>query len=472
MRALPENSRHALAATVALVAALLWMYRDTAAAMVTIWSSSDTFAHAYLVPPIVLWLIWRRRAEVAAVPLRPAPWVLLPMAALSLAWLLGELVAVNALTQFAMTALVVLTIPAVLGIGVARELMFPLAFLFFAVPMGEFMLPFLMQWTADFVVLAVRLSGIPIHQEGMLLVIPSGRWSVVEECSGVRYLIASLMVGTLFAYLNYRSNRRRWIFVGVSILVPIVANWLRAYMIVMIGHLSDNRLAVGVDHLIYGWVFFGIVIAIMFAIGARWAEPPEAAPAAAAGSAPVPAGAPATGRAWVVAGVAAALLMLPHLALTAIERAESRATPSLVLPASASSWAASGDSVPWTPSFANPAVERDALYRDGAREVGAYVAYYRNQDYGSKLVTSQNQLVRTNNHLWNHIAGGTREVEQDGRAMKFRWSLYRGQGGGEAGRMLLVWQTYWIDGRWIAGDIMAKLVGALHRLAEDSLVRT
>jgi len=39
--------------------------------------------------------------------------------------------------------------------------------------------------------------------------------------------------------------------------VPIIANWLRAYMIVMIGHLSGNKLAVGVDHLIYGWLFFG-----------------------------------------------------------------------------------------------------------------------------------------------------------------------------------------------------------------------
>jgi hypothetical protein len=43
-------------------------------------------------------------------------------------------------------------------------------------------------------------------------------------------------------------------------------------MIVMIGHLSDNTLAVGVDHLIYGWVFFGIVIMAMFWIGARWRE--------------------------------------------------------------------------------------------------------------------------------------------------------------------------------------------------------
>jgi exosortase/archaeosortase family protein len=125
----------------------------------------------------------------------------------------------------------------------------------------------------DFTIAALQATGIPVYREGLNFVIPSGSWSVVEACSGVRYLIASFMVGTLFAYLNYNSWKRRAGFMLISIVVPIVANWLRAYMIVMIGHLSGNTLAVGVDHLIYGWVFFGVVIMIMFMIGARWSEP-------------------------------------------------------------------------------------------------------------------------------------------------------------------------------------------------------
>jgi exosortase len=112
-----------------------------------------------------------------------------------------------------------------------------------------------MQWTADATVFGLRLSGIPVYHEGQHLVIPSGSWAVVEACSGVRYLIASLTVGTLFAYLTYQSLKRRLIFVALSIIVPVIANWARAYMIVMLGHLSGNKLAVGVDHLIYGWVF-------------------------------------------------------------------------------------------------------------------------------------------------------------------------------------------------------------------------
>ena len=139
-------------------------------------------------------------------------------------------------------------------------------------PLGEVLVPTLMDWTATFTVAALRASGVPVYQEGNFLVIPSGMWSIVEACSGLRYLIASLMVGCLYAYLSYRSPGRRVAFIAASLVLPIFANWLRAYMIVMLGHLSNNRLAVGVDHLIYGWIFFGLVMVLLLWIGSRWRE--------------------------------------------------------------------------------------------------------------------------------------------------------------------------------------------------------
>src|SRR5206468_6688395 len=117
-----------------------------------------------------------------------------------------------------------------------------------------------------------------VFREGNYFTIPSGSWSVVEACSGVRYLIASFMVGTLYAYLSYRSTARRAAFIAASLVVPIVANWLRAYMIVMLGHLTNNRLAVGADHLVYGWIFFGIVMALLFWIGSRWRQDEDPLP--------------------------------------------------------------------------------------------------------------------------------------------------------------------------------------------------
>src|SRR5262245_40296223 len=270
-----ETPRAWLVTAAALAFALAWIvfgYWRTGAAMVGIWARSDTFAHGFLVAPISAWLVWRARASLLEVAPQPSWWVLVPFAGAGAGWLLGELGTVNAVSQFAFVAMLVLAVPAVIGTRAARRIAFPLAFLFFAVPVGEFLMPKLMEWTADITVMALRLTGIPVYREGQNFHIPSGNWSVVEACSGVRYLIASLVIGTLYAYLTYRSTMRRAVFIGFSILVPVIANWARAYMIVMIGHLSGNTLAVGVDHLIYGWLFFGLVIVLMFWIGARWRD--------------------------------------------------------------------------------------------------------------------------------------------------------------------------------------------------------
>ena len=55
--------RHALPALVLVIVWILACYASTAMGMVRIWSKSETFAHGCVVPPIVLWLIWRRRAD-------------------------------------------------------------------------------------------------------------------------------------------------------------------------------------------------------------------------------------------------------------------------------------------------------------------------------------------------------------------------------------------------------------------------
>lgn len=460
--------RGTVLALVLLIAGVLLLYRDTAAAMVAIWSRSDTFTHAFLVPPIVLWLVWRQRHELAAQTPRPSAWLLPPIALAGFGWLLGDMATVNALTQLALVGLLVLCVLAVVGVRASRPIWFPLGFLFFAVPVGDFLMPTLMTWTADFTVAALRLSGIPVYREGLNLIIPSGAWSVVEACSGVRYLIASLMVGTLYAYLNYRSTRRRLVFVGVALLVPIVANWLRAYMIVMLGHLSGNKLAVGVDHLIYGWVFFGVVVLAMFAIGSRWADAPLDVGTASAAAAPGagPAG-PSAAALWTVAMAATLLFALPHVAARLADEAVATAAPRLAAIEPAPGWqVVANEEGDWKPAFVEPAAELQQRFASPEGEVGLYLAYYRRQDYERKLVSSQNVLVRSNDRRWAVAARGLATVDVPGGAVTLRTARLRpaSLGGAPDSSRLAVRQLYWVDGRLLHRDAAARMWGALYRL--------
>ena len=441
-----------------VIASLCGLYWETLVAMVTIWNRSETFAHAFLVLPISLWLVWRERQSLQGVTPRSEPWMLVPMAVMALLWWLGNAVSVNAVTQFAFVALLVLAIPATLGVPLARRIAFPLVFLFFMVPVGDFMLPRLMEWTADFTIGALQLTGIPVYREGLQFVIPSGSWSVVEACSGVRYMIASFMVGSLYAYLNYVSTKRRLIFCVVSLVVPLVANWLRAYMIVMIGHLSGNTLAVGVDHLIYGWVFFGIVIMLMFMIGARWADPWQA-PAGPMAFGARPAGfVESAGRQWGVVATAVLLLAAPH----GVNHQQEKATTQSVLPLTLPVFKAAAtvpSSIGLEPSFHNPTSLASQSYAVGNASVTVHVAYYRQQRPGSKLVTSVNQLVSADDVTWLRLAGQTRDVTVAGRHMGWRVTeLMKGSAAvtGERQRVE-VRQIYWVGGHYTASDTQATL---------------
>jgi len=461
----------ALPSLMLAIAAVVLLYWSTAAGMVGIWMRSETFMHAFLVPPISAWLLWRERARLAAITPRPSAWVLLPMAAVAVLWLLGELAAVNAVTQLAFTAMVVLAVPAVLGTRVARAAAFALAFLFFAVPLGEFLLPALMQMTADFTIAALRLSGIPVYREGLMFVIPSGQWSVVEACSGVRYLIASFMVGTLYAYLMYRSTRRRIIFMGVSLLMPLLANWVRAYLIVLLGHLSNNRIATGVDHLIYGWLFFALVIFLLFAAGLRWSEPPAPPVTPAATPADSAPGSRPSVRATLA--VAASLILLaavPPWVMRELARRESTAAPTLLAPATlAAGWsvAAADAGASWKPRLDNPSALVDAVYRkEGLSPVGLYVAYYRQQDGLRKLSDANALLARSEDKRWSRVVEGRQHVATGARSVDLRTAELRPRDelGSSGDSRVFAWQVYWVAGRFTSSDAMAKAWVALARL--------
>lgn len=460
----PAHWRLPLAVLGLVLLVLLWQYRVTFTTMVGIWERSGTFAHAFLVPPIALWLVWRQREVLARLNPKPQPWMLLPVAVCGLGWLVGEIAGVNAITQLAVTALLVLAVPAVLGWAVTRALVFPLCFLFFMVPIGEFVMPTMMDWTADVTVFALRAIGIPVYREGLQFVIPSGSWSVVEACSGVRYLIASFMVGTLFAYLNYNSTKRRVAFVLFSLAVPIVANWGRAVMIVLLGHYSGNKLAVGVDHLVYGWVFFGVVIGIMFVVGARWAEPELPLPPLSAADR-AQAAQTTSPLSWWAAAALMLVLGAPPLVAHGLQDAVVKA-PTLRLPELAGV-AADHEAQPLhQPSFENPRAQASRVYGQGDQAVTVHVAYYRQQTYGRKLVNSQNALITSEDKIWRQVGRGSVRVTVDGQPVALRTAELRSGSlaGTFAGQALQVRQVYWVNGRLTASDHIAALLGVAGQL--------
>jgi exosortase A len=455
--------RRAVAVLVTLACAV-WVfawYRETTFSIVRIWERSETFAHGFVVVPIFAYLIWRDWAALARLPIRPFWPALAGLVVAGAAWLAGDAGSVLALSQFAIVAMVPLLIWALLGTAVVRELAFPLAFLFFAVPFGDFLVPTLIDWTAELTIVALKLSGVPVFREGAHFQIPTGRWVVVDACSGIRYLIASMMVGCLYAYLTYRSLRRRLLFIGFSILVPIVANWLRAYMIVMIGHLSGNKLAVGVDHIIYGWIFFGVVMAFMLLVGSRWREDLGERPAS------TPSAASSLGVGWRpdarFVGMVVAVLVLVSIwkpVDAMLESSNGVGRGALAAIDGANGWTEDHGLISsWQPEFRDPTFLRHQTFLKDGRRVGLYVGYYRHQSQGSELIGWHNEMVTPENKRWIKAGGGERVVALGGDALRVRTAELVGDG-----MRVQAFQWYWIGGRITSSDHIAKLYTTLDRL--------
>lgn len=452
-----------VAVLVLLLVAVTGLYYPTASSIVAIWQRSETFAHGFLIVPICLWLIWEKRKGLER--LQPLS-ALTPLALaipIGLLWLIANLVDTLVVQQFAYVGLLTVVIWATIGHRVARYLAFPILFLFFAVPVGQGLVYPLMEFTADFTVGALELTGIPVYREGTFFTIPSGRWSVIEACSGVRYLIASVTLGVLFAYLTYSRWWKRALFVLASILVPIVANGVRAYMIVMIGHLSDMKLAVGVDHLIYGWVFFGVIVTIMFVIGSLWRDPPAGLPAPRNRRHSEP----ARGR------LLAVLLLTPFaagvwplMAYTVVDGDSAVATVAVESPQAAGGWslAEATEYWDWRPRIVGPDGEAYAVYEQERELVSLYLGIYRMQRQGAEVVSSANVMVPEKHPVWTDWKIEPYAIEIGDSAFRVEQHHLSSR----SGQRLLVWTWYRVGGQHTSNEYWAKAIEAASRVTGAS----
>jgi len=418
------------------------------------WSDSETYSHGFVIAPISLWLAWRQRARLAQIGISPSllgvP-VLLAGVAL---WVLGELSEVNVARYLGIVTTVPGLVLTCFGPALTRALAFPLAFLYFMIPFGEAMIPWLMDRTADATVVALRLTGIPVYREGLFFTLPTGRWSVVEACSGLRYVIAALVLSTVFAHLNFRRGWKGIAFVLIALAISVVANWMRAYLIVMIGHLTDMRYGVGDDHVVYGWIFFGLVMLAVFWMGMRYADPVPAAGGPAAGAAVADSfDAARPGRGRLAAGIACLLsaVLAAQVGVDAARHITVRVDAAGLLAAGLSPYEPGAIDI--EPVYEGTSAVLKGRIGGGTAPLQVYVAYFARQHDTGEMIRWGNEVLRLDDKKWGTFAQRMLTVAGEGGSFEVRERLVRS---GTDAR--LVWSWYTVAGRSTASERAAKLL--------------
>jgi len=442
---------------VSIILLIPLIFLDTTLAMAHVWTVNETFTHGYLIFPISLWLIWQKRNAIAQVQVHSEPGVFILLMPLLLLWFVGNTVDVQIAQQLAMIAMIPIIVWLTLGRRVLYAALFPLLFLFFAAPVGQSLIPVMMDFTAQFTITLIKIVGVPIYQDGLSFTLPTGSWSVVEECSGVRYLIASMALGTIYAYITYSSYYKRSVFILFAILIPILGNGLRAFGIVMLGHFSGMKLATGADHLIYGWIFFGFLIFAMFYIGSFWADPIEKQVKPTGEVAPQK-----LGFNTYLPGLLV-IICLFSIKLVAYQMAQQQpSTPdnlSINLAEDFQGWQYAPEmSLGWTLDVAGADTTIERSYRFGGDLVQINIAFYHHQRQGAEAVSTRNRLTDPLKGRWKLIHS---TEFQESRLYIRESELRKGE------QKLLVWTWYRIGDKLTPNRYIAKLFDAYNQIFLD-----
>jgi exosortase A len=265
---LPESWRSPLLRLALAWGGLITLTRGDWSEMARQWWYASTYNHILLVPPILAWLVLQRWPELRK--LSPRTWWpgLGFVVGGLLVWWVGTSLGINTVGQLGAVVLLQVGLAALLGPRVAAGLFFPLAYMFFLIPFGDEIVPALQAITARLAVTLTQASGVPVVIDGVLIDTPVGLFKVAEACSGVKFLVAMIALGTLVAHLCFASWKRRAIFMAAAVVVPVLANGVRAWGTIYIAQSQGVEFAAGFDHIVYGWIFFALVMIAV--LGASW----------------------------------------------------------------------------------------------------------------------------------------------------------------------------------------------------------
>ncbi len=367
------------------VGLLLLFWRD-AADMAAIWWNSSTFNHCLLIVPILVWLVLQRKELLA--DLHPQPWTpaLLYCAVGAGGWLLGDAAGLAVARQLGLVMMLQGSVAAILGPNVTRGLLFPLFYMLFLVPIGEEIVPALQTLTAQMCMLLLGWTGIPAHIDGIFITTPGGYFRVAEACSGVKFLIAMVAYGLLVANLCLKSWGRRASFLAACVVVPIIANGLRAFATIYIAQHQGIEFAASFDHVFYGWVFFAIVIALVMAAGWPFFDKRADAPAFDPAALQSPVSRTILGLQAVAAVLAIAAI---PFGWSSYVSAKSSPVPERIALPQVEGWkiVPYAPAAHWTPRFGGGSHYLFGRYRNNVgQETDLFVVVYDRQAEGSELV--------------------------------------------------------------------------------------
>lgn len=428
---------------------VLW---PTTQSLLAEWADTNktTYTHGHFIAAISVWLLLRNRSSLQAMPVRPSIAAGLLLALASVLWLAVLRSGLQMAHQLLLPGMIWLAVYTVLGARAAFGSAVAIGYLYFAIPVWDEVNFLLQSATVEAVDLMLRVTAIPAYVQGNMVHLAAGSFEIAGGCSGLHFFIVGLALGVLYGEIHRDSWRVRLQLIALVLLLALLTNWLRVYIIIVAGYLTDmQHYLVRVEHYRFGWLVFAVMMFGFFLIARRL---PAAVEATNTSQPDARVTAP-TGRLSLAVALSLVALIVGPL-WNSLDPVTPAAIPAsgAVLPSNPGDWVGprSVNDNHWAPAFAGADLEQRGRYTRGDAQVDAYVAIYAAQAQNKELVRYDNSVVGSERASVISTARITSRIRPRGPVTQLVVETPRGE-------QSVLWYFYQIDSLQTTRGIVAQL---------------
>ena len=232
------------------------------------------YSHALIIPPICLFFVWRLRARLLAAPVIPSPIGYPVLITGCIMLLLGDFLGFMTISHLALLPVLTGLCLLFLGRTHTQALWFPLAFLFFMLPMPYSLTSGISfqskMWATKSAVAIGKALTLHMVQDGSYVYIGDAgdRLLVGDVCGGMRSLVALLAFGALMAHVSKTRWWAKILILLVSPAIAILANVSRIFFLCVVGYVWGSETATGWIHDVSGVGIFAVAFLLLFSVEA------------------------------------------------------------------------------------------------------------------------------------------------------------------------------------------------------------